>query len=475
VDDCIVEEAKTVARALVEAASAQRTVLRSFLDCAEHLKRKFEEKHRTQAEFLKDNRDIFFLRLFEEADWDKFYRLGVDATGQPMPVDTRNEYESFIHASLGGNAGLLDLIGFFEREAESGVDALLGGYTEKRFWIDFDSHPRLINVLDHPSLKDRLKRAQLIQRLILSARPLLRQGELPGAEGSVGRHVYLGICDPDAEPYRSFVGELMQQLEGIKGITFDVQKIATGRPDEIYLYTSAHAFALPALPIVSRECHDAYAKFYTKLADSQVGGQTAIPLHLSTQWEGRFDDLKVYSADEARKTHEIRNALLFGTILKVLNMRQVQRQVFFQYRLGPPHHTMVPLGARRTAMTILRQKDDVRAMLTNAIQQRERSVTLPQRVALYWAIQACLNSPEIKRGMPDHTLLFDKLTEVYGQIPAAVVESSALDDIKTIPEEERWEHIRDMQNSGLEWFSGTLPMIEDLDLWTKPSASATTT
>jgi hypothetical protein len=467
-EDCLVEEAKKAAKALVETIASQRTPLEDFLNAVTSLRRDYDER---RASFLATGSHVFFIRLFDEAsDWDHYYRLDVSENKEPQPVDPARECKAFLRRALGGEAKLLDLVHAFERESQSFVDQRLREYCEKRFWDDFKQHPRQVNVLDHPWLKDSRRRSELIQQMIRSARPLLRQTTLPGAEAGVRRQAYLGICDPSTEPYRSFVEHVRREMEGISGPKYALEVVATGKSEEIYLYFSNYAFALPALPVVSEECHDAYATFYAQLADQEEGHQTSIPLHLSVKWEGRFDDLVILTSEEARKAHEIRSILLFGTILKVLTLREEHRQVRYQYKVGAPFYRMQPLGARRSAITLLRRDDAMRAALRMAIEQRERSLTAEQRVSYYWALQGWLYNPEMSRALPEYTLLENKLSEVHNELIAAGVDPKRL-NLEAVPEEQRWEYVRNMKDSGLEWFGDSYPSIASLEVWAKPAAS----
>lgn len=248
-----------MAKALVETIASQRTLFDDFLNVVTSLHKDFNERH---ASFLAAKSHVFFIRLFDEAtDWDRFYRLDVNENKEPQPVNPVKEYNDFLRKALGGNARLLDLVHAFEREGQSFVDQKFREYAEKRFWDDFKQNPRQVRVLDHPWLKDSRRRSEMIQQMVRSARPLLRQTALAGAEAAVRRQAYLGICDPSNEPYRAFIEQVQKEMEGIAGPKYALELISTGQSEEIYLYFSNYAFALPALPVVSEECHDAYARF----------------------------------------------------------------------------------------------------------------------------------------------------------------------------------------------------------------------
>ncbi len=470
-EKCVVEESRSVARALVQYINSQRPAFESFKTSADILRSRFSEKG---AAFLSLRDHVFFIRLFDqENDWPRFYKLGIDEQKQPRDVNPMEEYTQFVKSTLGGNGSLYDLI--LRNDGEKEIESRFAVYTESRFWTDFETHKRLVNVLDHPDLKDRQRRAELVQLLVRSARPLLRQTEIPGAGGGVARRAYLGICRTDQEPYRSFIDEVKKVMEGI-GVRYPLEEIATDRPEEIYLFFTNYAFALPGVPVVTDECHKAYARFYEQLGDSQHGDSSAIPLHLSTKWEGRFDDLVLYTSDEARKVHEIRSILLFGTMLKVLTIRETAGQAQYQYKVGPPRNTMVALGARRTAIAVLQQGsqgEDTRSMLSAAIQERERSLDTARRTAYFWCVQAAMYSPEMTPLLPEYSLLSNKLEELYNELLAQSVDKAIL-DLDKIAEDQRFDHIRSNADLGLDWVARVLPTIKALEVWAKPSATATT-
>ena len=464
-EKCIVEEAKTVAQALVRHINAQRPVFDSFRANADLLHRRFREKSEA---FLAAKDHVFFIRLFDqEFDWPKFYKLGIDDQKQPREVNPVEEYVEFVKSTMDGKGSLYDLI--LGNDGERELEIRFASHTEKRFWTDFETHKRLVNVLDHPEMKDRQSHGERVQALVRSARPLLVQKEIQGADDAVARRAYMGVCNPDQEPGRALVEQVRKAVEGL-AVRYPLEVIATDRPEEIYLFFTNCAFALPGVTLVTEDCHKAYGRFYSQLGESQQGDSSAIPLHLSTRWEGRFDDLVLYTSDEAKKTHEIRSVLLFGTMLKVLSLREAGVQAQYQYKLGPPRNAMVALGPRRTAIAVLQQNDDTRKMLSDAIQARERSLDADGRTAYYWCVQAALYGPEMTALLPEYNLLSNKLDELYNELLAVNLTEAALN--LHIPEEERFEHIRAADGLGVEWVAKVFPAVRKLDVWAKPSASA---
>jgi hypothetical protein len=282
------------------------------------------------------------------------------------------------------------------------------------------------------------------------------------------RKAYLGICDPNVEPYRSFIKLVQKEMDGIAGPKYALELIPTGQPAEIYLYFSNYAFALPALPIIE-ECHSAYTTFYAKLADQAGGDKTSIPLHLSARWEGRFDDLVILNSEEARRLHVIRRILLFGPILKVLVLREGKGNIEYHYKVGPPFNKMIHLGSQRRAITILSSRDGMRSTLLNAIQQREQGLPLQLRISYYWALQGLLYNLEMTPVTPEYRIVENKLKDIYEELIAGGADPEKLN--LNVPEEQRLEYVMNLPDSGLDWSAAGYPCIRDLEIWAFPGTS----
>lgn len=466
-EGCLYEEAKKVARSLADLLGEKRRMLDAFLQSALMISGRLKEK---LENFLMLSSHVLFIRLFDrDKDWPQFYRLDKDEeSGQMQEVSPIREYKKMLARAVHANASLLDLVELFERESAGEIEKRVTLYSEERFWRDFQANRRLVNLLDHPLMKER--RQELLQRLVTSARPMLRQsGQMGAAYVQAPRFAYLGICDPTVEPYRTVVSQIDQLVRSIPGYNYHLQPQPTGNPSEIYLYFSNYAYALPSLPMVSKECHEAYADFYVRLGETS----DQIPLHLSRRWEGKFDDLVVYDDNEAKTLKEVYSILLFGPVLKVLTLREVKGQHQYQYKLGAPFHRMVPLGSRRQATTVLRQNEEARSMLLAAIKTRENMLSPELVTSYYWALQASLHSPEAMPETPEHTLLTNRLDEVYKRALALGADALAL-DTGGIAESARFAHIQQLESTGLEWFSNLYPVLKNLEVWAKPSASAMT-
>src|ERR1700674_941128 len=96
---------------------------------------------------------------------------------------------------------------------------------------------------------------------------------------------------PDSgERYALFWDQVRRQLEGAGYNRDNINFFVTDRPSEAYVYIVSYAFPLPSLPLVRADCHKTYSDFYQSLrAGHTEAERNRIPLHLSKEWEGRFD------------------------------------------------------------------------------------------------------------------------------------------------------------------------------------------
>jgi len=466
VELCLLDEAKKVAKAAVDLLREEKALMEPFQKAVPGWIAGFEATH---DEFLNFGSNVLMIRLFDrEKDWGAFYVLDVDEQGDSKPVSRKTEYHSFLEQKLNAKATLVDLIELFRKNSRDSHQRL-SDFCDDRFWKDLDAHPRPINLLEHPQYIDR--RAEVIDRLVRSARPMMRQaGKMAGANLATARVAYLGISDADSNQARAFAEDVGSLLKKAGYDELNVKP--TGRTDEIYLYLVNYAFPLPALPIVTNECHGAYSDFYRALREGRVGSENAnIELHLSKAWEGKLSDLLVYTDEEARKERDARFVLLFGTILKVLSVKDVKGQTQYGIKLGPPSFKVTPLGSRREASEILRSDFEQRQLLISVIAQRERDLK-EQLPAYYWALQYLRFSSEFAPDSPEDTLLEMKVHDenVYGSLLRGGVSEQELD----VPErsyQEMAEYCKQKAAANLEWF-GTFPILKNLEGWTKPSTVA---
>jgi hypothetical protein len=458
------EEAKKVAEAAAKYLLLRRPILDKFALGAAAMQKSFEEKFQ---EFINFGDQVLFVRFFDrERDWMEFYCLGADEHGQSQAVNPRAEYARFIGENFGGTATLSNLIELHDRKTEKEVKKLLLKFTEGRFWTDFEAHPRQIDVLEHPKMRTSWN--ETIERLVRSAMPMIRRrADLAGNNLQVQKRAFLGVSRLEGGVYQDFIEEVKKKLIG-RGYT--VQEISahpTEKPWEVYLYLVSYAFPLAALPIVDTDCYGAYFDFYRALRQNQIREQRyQIPLHLSQAWEGKFDELVVYKDEIAKQVKEAREALLFGAILKVLNVNEEAQRIDYGYKLGAPFFRINTLGPKREAIESLRENDQLRRTLLQAINQREQEATAEQLQTYYWILQYLRFAQDYSKSSPEMTLLNERIQPIYDRlvtdckIPAV--------DLSLEGSEEKTKAATAKTRIGdkAEWI-GSVPVLRELTLWTK--------
>lgn len=465
-EECALDEAIKIATGAVDLLNEKKPILERFGEFVSLLTQSFQSKYEGFINFADQ---VLFIRIFDyDKDWDAFYKLDVDDNAQPKPVDIKSEYRRFLEGEFGGNTSLWNLVDAFYLRGEHDVKQKLSNYSEKRFWRDFDSHPREINVLEHPEMRERW--AEYIERMVRSAMPMIRRNtHLGGSAVPVQRLAYLGVADTQAPPYNNFIAEVQQQLAAMSYPLQQVNIQSTGKPWEVYLYLVCYAFPLPSLPIVVTDCHKAYWDFYKKFREQRIGEKrNHIPLHLSKAWEGKFEDLLVYGDAEARQVKEAREILLFGALLRVLDLTERQGRALYAYKLGAPHYKNVELGAKIEATEVLRNDPQLRDRLMRALNERETNLSQAQLEKYYWAIQFLIFSRVYAEGSPESTLLEQRLESVHGRLQnfQLAADSLALDDGSY---EQKAEKAKTSLANQVTWI-GSMPILLELTAWTKASA-----
>lgn len=459
-------ETKKAAEAAVKFLSEQRPTIDGFALAAAALQRTFIEKYQ---EFVNFGEQVLFIRIFDHGrDWGAFYRLDVDENGQQKVVNPQSEYRRFMGKNFGGNATLSNLIELFGRKTIKEVSSRLSRFSEERFWSDFEANPRPVSVLEHPQMRTHW--SENIDRLIRSAMPMIRrQATLGGKALQIQRRAFLGVGELEGPVYESFIDEVRQRLIGLGYIVQDISVQPTEKPWEVYLYLVSYAFPLPALPIVTTDCHKAYFDFHQALRYAQIGEKRYhIPLHLSTAWEGKFEDLEVYTDEQARQVKEAREVVLFGSILKVLNTKEAQERIEYGYKLGAPFFRLNPLGAKREAIEALRNNEELRQTLLQAIERREREINPKQLKAYYWIIQYLLFSGEYSMGSPEHKLLDDRLKRVNNELIVQHNVPEAELSFDGQPESRYVATAKERAGDNVDWV-GPVPVLHELEAWAKPS------
>ena len=464
--DCLYDETKKVAKSAVEFIAEKKPLLERFQEAIASVRRSFDTRYEGFTTF---GDHVLFVRFFDhERDWGEFYKLDVDEQGQPKVVDARAEYRRFLEQTLGGKATLWELVELFDRKGEKETRTKLSNSCERRFWLDFEANPREVDVLQHPKMRSDWNAS--IERMVRSAMPMVRrESHLAGHALQVQRKAYLGVCQTEGEPYEGFIEDVRGRLNSLGYRIDDIEAWPTEKPWEVYLYLVAYAFPLSSLPAVVTDCHRAYSDFYKALRENQIRERKyQIPLHLSRTWEGKFEDLVVYSDEVAKRVKEAREILLFGGILKALTLREEKGMIEYGYKIGAPVFRTTWLGPKLESTDRLCHDQTLSARLLGAIQEREPALSKAQLKAYYWILQYIKFSGEIAAGSPEATLIDAHIGAVYDRLTAQgiVEESLSLDGI---PEDNKAASaIANAGTNSVEWV-GAVPTVKGLEAWTKPT------
>jgi len=406
-----------------------------------------------KAARLRPGEDVLFIRIFDyDRDWPKFYTLG------GKPVAANSEAKGFqAHKEFGGRSlSTLELADFRFRESVERLNRLLTDYCEDRFTKDFKSPDRAEqDVLKHPKFTERPLK-DWVQRLTRASLPRVKRSEyLGGRQVRVKREAYLGIsADADPEVLRSLSKEI---TDSMTAYLFPVSVLKSTRKSELFLYTVSYAFPLPSVPVVADSCHDAYYAFYRDLRENRQFGKLyyQIPLHLDKRWEGKFEDLVLYTEQDARVAKESLEALLFGSILKVVRRYDRDGMTVYGYsKVSVGRVAEVELGNRKEAMDTLMSDAGLRGRLLGIIGEREKNLSEKEQAAYSYILMYLSSLPSFSIGTPEHELLKAKHT--------AVMQSAG--DVR-IPEKGRDEAglanwVRQQAGDVLDWPQGSdLPML----------------
>jgi hypothetical protein len=408
-DDCLLREAKDVAAKGVDFANQQRPRLQKMADAVEATIVDFRGKCK---DLLNVSQQVLLIRFFDQQeDWPKFYTLA------GASVSPRVEYGRFL-TQIPLDPGqppvrLWDLAKEISREGATALIRKLHDYAEPRFWRDFDAHPRDADVLTHPEMAGKWQ--MKIDSLVRNAMPLARRGAtMVGKALQVRRMAFLGVAALTGEPYAKFIQEIRTKLTARGFANHDIIVQDTGKPWEVYLYVVTYAFPLPALTVVTSDCQDAYNEFYRDLVENRVQQQRhQIPLHISSRWEGKFDDLVVYTDRAAKEVREAREVLLFGPVFGVLGASLDRGRVLFNHWGLPPLKPLMSLGAKREAIEWLRANQEKRQEFLTRIRERDAALAPDDLKVYYWLLYSLVKTGEYLPGSPELTLLERRLTDLY--------------------------------------------------------------
>lgn len=461
---CLTEEARLVAKSGVDYLEKTRPGLVKFAESLDVMAKRFLGK---KEGFLSFGQGVLFLRYFDAGhDWPAFYALGVSDEKEPLPVNPGEAQRRYLTDTFGPQATLWDLVEHFGREGETGVEGTLGKHCEARFIRDFEAHPRQINVLDHPQLKDRQDFNAAIDKLVRCARPMVkRDAQLGSTQIQAEKWAYLGIAERNGEPYASFIQKVKGKLRALGYDDGHIEVLSTGKPWEVYLYLVSYAFPLSSLPEVTNEYHKAYYDFYQELRRSHRPDSSRIPLHLSKTWEGRFDDLHVYGDKEAREIKEALEAVLIGSMLKVLELRENEGgEVEYGYRREfPGGSRREPLGTRRETIDLLRNNSTLRQLLLKTIGQREAALKKGELRNYYWLLLYLRFNETFAPKSPDETIILNKLDEVGTRLSKSGSKAESL-SLEEVDESARAAEARRRLGDAVQWF-GNFPVLKELNYW----------
>ena len=463
---CLFAEANRIAVALGKLLDQRKKDLQRLDGFAND----YAKERTNQSEVLQQvesTSQVLILRLYDKTQhWSTYYCLGRNEDNkEPLSVNPEKEYRRFTE-DVGAGVGILELAALLEKEGPSALTKRIDKYCEERFAYDFRNNKREVDVLEHPLMKTR--RQEYLQRLVNAALPMLQQNHTLGAMKAPIDHVfYIGVADPKDHKYIELASEVGKLLQARAGFKVDIQVHATNNPAEIYLYLSDYAFSLPLLPIVAQDAHKTYWDFYEKINQAGAGNaQQLIPLHLSRRWEGKFEDLVEYTDEQANTLKEILSILLFGHMLRVLGLKDQKGVHSYYYMLGQPFSRPEPMGPRRQVIANLLKDAKLRNTLTSAIRECDNKLTEEQLLVYHRVIQAAANSRDLIRKTPDDILLGEKMKDLRNRQSPAV--QADLDKISKIDHTMRYEYLRKLENSGIEWVLDSYPTVRDLPVWEHP-------
>ncbi len=459
----LLQEARKVAQELARVMIETRGALLVFLDKANTILGSSVTRLAASESRLKHGSHVLFLQLFDsDKHLPEFYRL------DDAEVDPRKEYRNLLLALDAPD--LARMAEMLRHETTDAVGHRVSQFCERRFHGDLSAHPRAVNVLDHPMLHDPATASQVIQNFVNQARPMLRRDEkLAASNVESTTFAYLGIANKDSPEASTFIKRVQDLAQ------CNVETIDTGsnHRNEIFLYFSSFAFPLPSLTLVQNDCHHAYTDFYSQFNPGQARqATTGIPLHLSERWEGRYDDLVIYSDREAELLEEVLGIVNLAPSLHVLTVvdpdkRKSTALPDYIYRDAPPLSTSETLGKRRMVIARLMKDTFLRRDLADAVQARENQLTPDQLKAFFWSLRATLLGPDMEAGTPDYQLLSSKFTQVYHRLLQEAPHLAGQIDTDRMPATGQLAWIRS-QGFGLDWPDAGPPVVSGLELWRRP-------
>lgn len=391
-----------------------------------------------ENKYLEMKRTISSIRVFSgEEEMKKYYLLDFDPTSRThKQVDAVGEGAVFVKQVFGETATALTLAQRLEEiGAAKGLRSKLHTYAAERFSADFrqcrqnpDQHRdcgRFVEVLKHPLMQQDLD--EKLQYLVKCALPMLRRSSKSGKN----YRVFLAMKELQSERYRSVAQKVK---EGLSRYDYDFRiddTLATDDPTSIRLIVETYAFSLPSVDLISDECHDYYYEFYRTLQRTAEQDQSRIPLHISTQWEGEFDDLRRIADADAKLQYEALQILSLGPLLGVIRgVAKNGRRTYSYRRYVAPQAMLEELGNKREAIETLKANEELRKGLLRELNSRCERIMADSRedlrIAFFWSMSYL--TLQMLFGTPEHNVIQERIEKVQNALATGGREIAMLDE-----------------------------------------------
>ncbi|MCX6844567.1 MAG: hypothetical protein NTX53_20070 [candidate division WOR-3 bacterium] len=399
---------------------------------------------------------VLFERILDPAkDLPRYYQL----QGGPANGAT----EALLFQSRYNPATLRAVYRLWTRDQIAGLKTPLQEYCEQRFIDDFVAHPRNEDVLRHPQMIGRDK-TLLAQALVRRALPWVnRRGTLGGQQLNVQRRAFIGIGDQASADAAGFAAAVIAALTAEGYLPGNISIQQTGNKSAIYLYTASSAFPLPVIDIVATTCHDAYYRLYR---DLRIGKQLTnafykIPVHLDKRWEGKYDDLVPLGDEDAVRTKDAMEALLFGSLLKAVK-REPGTSGAIEYKYNKPSlASSAPesLGNRREAINALRDGKKLCSRMRDYIASTEETLNTDELLAYCYAMTYLSKLSEFR-----NTSEKGMLEAKYGEVQKRL--ATEIEEVPTgLTEEQALDWYKQKTGSTFDWTDPEFPVLRKGKYW----------
>jgi hypothetical protein len=482
VADQVSDDTKGLARFGDDWLAEQSSVLTDFRDALPAIASRF---NRIYSEQMAVGDPKLSVRVFDpEKHFPRFYVLDFDAVkGKHNPVDLAAEHRRFLKPLVGDKGTTVHLAREFAGSSHR-LEQELQRFASDRFQADFaqcrdnkKEHAKcerfvevLLELMKEKNAKDK------IRTFVDCALPMLRRSQaVAGQQVKQERKVFLGVPRTDG-PYERFVTEVTELLKARD--YQNVVALPTDDPTQIYLFVESYAFPLAAVDFVVGECHNAYYKFYTDLRKSAIKDERfQIPLHLSKQWEGEFDELKPIAERIARDMREALEVLSVGPVLNIIRVQQIEGRRRYSYReCRPPQVSPDDLGNKREAIERLVSDTALRHTLFHAVQERHakqkqaKSADDAGPILYYWAL-SYVTQALFDRGNPEFDIIGARLQEHYDFLVGQGKKVALLTEEKS--QAERAEFCKQQLGDAVDW-SGGFPVLKSEEAFVRGRVEAAT-